>query len=52
MSAILVYAFVIKNEVVIFLLTFFLAYFFYTILEISHLLKFLKKTAVKNTKTE
>jgi hypothetical protein len=41
--AILVYAFLIKNEVVIFMLGFLITYFVFTILEISAILKFLKK---------
>lgn len=41
--AILIYAFSIKNEVVIFMLSFLITYFIFTILEISAILKFLKK---------
>jgi hypothetical protein len=41
--AILIYAFLIKNEVVIFIISFLITYFIFTILEISAILKFLKK---------
>ena len=42
--SILVYAFVIKNGIVIFLIGFLIIYLLFTILEISAILKFLKKS--------
>lgn len=47
--AILIYAFGVKNEVVIFMLSFLITYFVFTILEISAILKFLKKIGTENT---
>ena len=41
--AILIYAFSVKNEIVIFMLSFLITYFIFTIFEISAILKFLKK---------
>jgi hypothetical protein len=41
--AILIYALSVKNEIVIFMLAFLITYFIFTILEISAILKFLKK---------
>ena len=41
--AILIYAFAVKNEVVIFMFAFLITYFIFTILEISAILKYLKK---------
>lgn len=43
MIVLLLYAFFVKQEVVSFLLLFFLTYILYTILEIASILKFLKK---------
>ena len=40
---ILIYAFAVRNEVIIFMLSFLITYFLFTILEISAILKFLKK---------
>lgn len=44
MVSILIYAFAIKKEVVVFLMGFLIIYLLFTILEISSILKFLKKS--------
>lgn len=49
LTAILIYAFSIKNEIVAFMISFLITYFIFTILEISAILKFLKKTGTENT---
>jgi hypothetical protein len=41
---ILIYAFIIKKEIVIFIIGFLILYFLFTILEVSAILKFLKKS--------
>ena len=43
--AILIYAFTVKNEVVIFMLSFLITYFVFAIFEISAILKFFKKSS-------
>jgi hypothetical protein len=43
LMAILIYAFLVKDEVVLFMMSFLITYFIFTILEISAILKFLKK---------
>ena len=42
--AMLIYGFIVKKEVVIFMVGFLITYFIFTILEISAILKFLKKS--------
>jgi len=45
LTAILIYAFTVKKEVVIFMLGFLITYFIFVIFEISAILKFLKKSS-------